>query len=159
MHSEPCPVSCFADTETPLHGVTTACCPQPGRPQEPTFGTRKLMMVTPSDLITSQSGGPMSWPHPSDPLPHSLFESLSPDAFREFRSSEHELPWTPCLGPAVSSALPFPTTWAADGLHCRQASRPQFNSVTMAVLTLSEASSFKRKEKAIGTVKQQQLAI
>lgn len=80
----------------------------------------------------------MSWPPPQTP---SLILSLK--AFPLAFPGSSGLLSTSCLDslPGACSELctSFPTTWAADGLHCRQAGRPQFNSVTMAVLTLSEA--------------------
>lgn len=69
------------------------------------FGTRRLMILTPDYITTSQSEE-----GPRNLLPHLVFKNLSLKATGEFRSFEHELPGLLAWCPAINAAFSFTTT-------------------------------------------------
>lgn len=152
-------MSCFSDTEAPTRWEKLTCCtPTVSRPR--TAGTWKLMMVTPNDLTTSQSVAGLWAGHtPRGPLPHSLLTSGSPEAFRGFRSSEHELPGLLAWGlPWLCTSF---TTTLGRGLALLWVGEQTQLQLSNSDSPHTVRTSFplKQENKAITTAKPQQLAI
>ena len=67
--------------------------------------------------------------HPTTPLPHPVFNSLSQKALGGFGPFKHKLPWTPCLAPATK-AVPQPRVSRLALLHTGEWTRVWFRSNT-----------------------------